>query len=195
MKLARMRSGAILQLACVALIALGTITAVSAARLPFEARYKQSVLERAYEDGVASGTPERPFARSEIAVAGKLVYPRLRQSLVVTTTGTEEALEAGPSLVTGTAPIGLPGTSLITAHNDTHFAFLQRARVGDTIEAAGPDGRMRSYRVTRTEVIDADDLAITMGTTDNRLALYTCYPFRVMRATDRRFVVHAELAD
>lgn len=168
---------------------------MNAARLPYDAYQKQRVLERAYAQGVKSGTAVRPFADSQIAVAGKLVYPRLNQSLVVVDTDSMEALDAGPALLPGTALIGEPGTSVLSAHNDLHFEFLRRARVGDVIEAAGPDGRMRSYRVTRTEIVDKDAFAVPMGSAGNALALYTCYPFNAARAGDRRFVVHAELSD
>lgn len=186
------RSGALIKLACLALVAGGALTALSAARLPYEAAQGQRVLERAYAETLATGTPARPFARSDIAVAGRLVYPRLGQSLVLVDTDSEAALDAGPALIPGSASIGRPGTSVISAHNDTHFAFLRRARVGDRIEAAGPDGQMHAYRVTAIAVIDKDDFTVPMGIGDNRIALYTCYPFTGLRAGDRRFVVHAQ---
>lgn len=191
----RSRASALLQALCLALVVIGAFTAVSAARLPYDAHQKQRQLERAYMQGVASGTIVRPFRDSQIAVAGKLVYPRLGQSLVIVDTDSIEALDAGPALLAGTAPIGQPGTSVLSAHNDLHFEFLRRARVGDEIEAAGPDGRMRSYRVTRTEIVDRDSFSVPMGTAGNALALYTCYPFNAARTGDRRFVVHAELSD
>lgn len=189
------RSRPILRALCLGLFTVGVVTTVSAARLPYEAAKKQRVLEQAYAETVAHGTPTRPWKRSDIAVAGKLVYPRLRQSLVVATTGSEEALRAGPSLIPDTAPIGTPGASVISAHRETHFAFLRHARVGDLIQAAGTDGKLRDYRVTGIEVVDVDDIAVPQGLRENRLLLFTCYPFTSLRLDDRRFVVHAAPAD
>ena len=180
---------------CLGLVTVGVVTAVSAARLPFEAAKNQRVLEHAYAETVEAGTPVKPWKRSDVAVAGKLVYPRLRKSLVVVTTGSEEALKAGPSLIPDTAPIGAPGASVISAHRETHFAFLRHARVGDRIQAAGSDGQLRDYRVTTIEVIDVDDLTVPIGQSDSSLVLFTCYPFMSTRLDDRRFVVRAELAD
>ena len=57
------RSGALIKLACLALVAGGALTALSAARLPYEAAQGQRVLERAYAETLATGTPARPFAR------------------------------------------------------------------------------------------------------------------------------------
>ena len=191
--LAKPSRGTILQALFLALFVGGIVTTVSAARLPYEAEKKQRVLERAYVESVENGTPAQPWRKSDIAVAGKIVYPRLRKSYVVVTTGTEEALKAGPSLIPGTAPIGTPGASFISAHRETHFEFLRHAKVGDTIRAAGSDGEMREYRVTRTEVVDIDELSAPASPNENRLVLFTCYPFGSLRIDDRRWAVHAEL--
>lgn len=194
-RFANMRSGAVLQVLFLGLFTIGVITAVSAARLPHEAKKKQRQLEEAYSQTIAGEAPTMPFAKSDVAVAGKIIYPRLRKSYVVVTTGTEEALKAGPSLIPGAAPIGKPGVSFISAHRETHFAFLRHARAGDTIQAAGADGTMRDYRVTKTEVVDIDDLSAPASPGENRLVLFTCYPFQSFKLDDRRFAVHAELID
>ena len=67
--------------------------------------------------------------------------------------------------------------------------------MGDTVQAAGADGTLRDYRVTKIEVVDVDDLAMPQGLRESQLVLFTCYPFNSLKLDDRRFVVHAELAD
>jgi sortase A len=184
-----------LQAACVALCCIGIATAGAAAYVPYEAREKQRHLERVFERGVENGDIETPWKSSDLQVAGKLSYPRLRESAVILTSATEKALRAAPSLVPGTANIGEAGTSVIVAHRETHFAFLRSAKVGDVIKAAGRDGVEREYRVSRLQIVDADDFVVPVGISDNRLALMTCFPFNFTGISKRRFVAHAELVE
>lgn len=180
---------------CVTLCVIGIATAASAAYVPIEAEVKQRHLHRVYTQGVDDGTIRKPWAYSDLEIAGKLVHPRLRQSAVILASGTEEALRAGPALEPNSPGIGEAGTSIIAAHRETHFAFLKHVRVGDKIVAAGTDGKMRDYRVTKTEVIESDALAIAVGLRENRLILYTCYPFESQYPGSERFVVHAHLTE
>lgn len=179
--------------ACLSLCGAGLVTAASATFVPLEARYQQSKLEQLYERGIADGLIKAPFRNSDIEIVGRITYPRLRNSAIVLSTGTEEALDAGPSLAPGSPLIGQPGTSVIAAHRETHFAFLRKARVGDIVEASDTSGVTRTYRVTEIEIADADEIMIPQSRSENRLLLYTCYPFGSRRLTDERFAVHAEL--
>ena len=102
-------------------------------------------------------------------------------------------MRAGPTLMPGSADIGAPGTSVLAAHRDTHFAFLKDIRVGDVIEAAGADGVKLPYRVTSMKIVHADKFTIKTGLVRNELALSTCYPFGSVRGGKMRYVVRAVL--
>lgn len=182
----------LLQFVCLSACGIGLATAAGAARIPAEAKAKQRHLEEVFEEASVDGSPIRPWINSDIEIAGKLVHPRLRQSAVVLTMANERALRAGPSLVPGTAKIGTAGVSVISAHRETHFAFLRYAKVGDDLQASGADGVMRNYRITKIEVVDDERLALPATGANNMLVLYTCYPFQAHRDPDRRYVVFAE---
>ena len=91
----------------------------------------------------------------------------------------------------GSAAIGAAGTSVIAAHRDTHFAFLQHVKKGDVMRAAGADGTMRDYTVTRVQIVHADNFSIATGLRESHLVLSTCHPFGSMRGGKLRYVVHA----
>jgi sortase A len=181
------------QYGCAALCAAGITVAASGAAVPITAKVSQVLLEQAYTRTVATGEQQRPWGSADMAPVGKLSVPRLGVSEIILDAGTKQAMRAGPTLMPRSAAIGAPGTSVIAAHRDTHFAFLKDIRVGDVIEAAGKDGVMLPYRVNSMQVVHADKFTIAKGQTQNELALSTCYPFGSVRGGKMRYVVHAAL--
>lgn len=183
----------IAQYSCAALCITGLTVAASGAAVPIGAQVSQLLLENAYARTVATGEPQRPWGSADMVPIGKLSVPRLGVSEIILDAGTRQAMRAGPTLMPHSASIGAPGTSVIAAHRDTHFAFLKDVRVGDVIEAAGRDGVMLPYRVSSMQVVADDKFTITKGQTQNELALSTCYPFGSVRGGKMRYVVHAAL--
>ena len=105
-----------------------------------------------------------------------------------------QALAFSPGLMHGSAAPGQPGLTLLAGHRDSHFAFLQYARPGDTLTLTGPDGMPHTYRLTETRLVDADASTLTPGGDGPAtLALTTCYPFGALTPTNQRFVALATL--
>ncbi|MFC4293341.1 sortase [Sphingorhabdus arenilitoris] len=177
----------------IALCTSGLAVAASGAAVPIKAKVAQVLLENAYAETVKSGELQSPWMGADIAPIGKITMPRLGVSEIILNAGSVEAMRAGPTLVPGSADIGAPGTSVIAAHRDTHFAFLKDVQVGDIFQVAGRDGVMMPYRVTSMKVVHADRFTVETGMTQNELALSTCYPFGSVRGGKQRYVVRAVL--
>ena len=104
---------------------------------------------------------------------------------------------------TGTSQIGYPGCHLLAAHNSSVFSLLQYASVGDIFTVTTEYGRYayevdscRSGNVTAdAETIVASDgtVLVNLEDSDDRLYMYTCYPFGYYGATNQRYVVRATL--
>jgi sortase A len=182
-----------LQYSCMALCVSGLAVAASGAAVPIRAKVSQALLTSAYDRTVATGEAQSPWGSADMKAIGKISVPRLGVSEIILNAGSKEAMRAGPTLMPGSAAIGAPGTSVVAAHRDTHFAFLKQIKKGDVIMVAGTDGMMLPYRVTATQIVEADKFAITKGQTQNTLALATCYPFGSQRGGKMRYVVHAAL--
>ena len=178
---------------CIGLCVTGLTVAATGAAVPIKAKVAQVLLEKAYAKTVETGTPQRPWSWADMAPIGKITVPRLGVSEIILSAGSREAMRAGPTLMPGSADIGAPGTSVLAAHRDTHFAFLKDIRVGDVIEAAGADGVKLPYRVTSMKIVHADKFTIKTGLVRNELALSTCYPFGSVRGGKMRYVVRAVL--
>ena len=104
---------------------------------------------------------------------------------------------------TGTSQIGYPGCHLLAAHNNSVFSLLQYASIGDIFTVTTEYGRYayevdscRSGNVTAdagTIVASDGTVLVNLGDSNDRLYMYTCYPFGYYGATNQRYVVRATL--
>lgn len=86
-------------------------------------------------------------------------------------------LAFGPGANFGFAPPGTDGTSVISAHRDTHFRFLRDVHVGDELSVQVATGQWRRYRVAAARVVDARAALEFPELGAPQLLLVTCYPF------------------
>ena len=142
----------------------------------------QHLLNSAWQHTLAQRAASRqprvlPWPWADTWPVARLQVPRLDVDLVVLAGDNGRTLAFGPGHRFGTAAPGASGLSVISAHRDTHFAFLRRVRSDDLLRLVTWRGEQRQYRVVDTAVIEARrDLALRAddGAT---LALVTCYPF------------------
>ena len=86
------------------------------------------------------------------------------------------------------------GTTVISAHRDTHFEFLQDVSVSDVFELTDRNNKAASYRVSDIRIIDATKQDITIHSDQDELKLITCYPFNALVARGPlRYVVTAKM--
>ncbi|MEO8375335.1 MAG: class GN sortase [Sphingomonas bacterium] len=168
----------------------GLAEIATGAVIPVKAVVAQMLLERAFDRSVATGHAQKPWGWADMAPVARLSVPRLSETRIVLDTGSGQAMAFAPTLLPGGAALGKPGTTVIAAHRDTHFAFLKDVRAGDVVQIEGTDGVMHRYRVTGAEIVRWDRFAIAEGE-GRELALTTCYPFGSIGHGPLRYVVHA----
>ena len=83
------------------------------------------------------------------------------------------------------------GNSAIAAHRDGLFRPLKNVKVGDQIRFRTTREEIR-YRVTKTSIVEPDDVSVLAPQPRSTLTLITCYPFYYVGTAPKRFVVHAE---
>ena len=130
----------------------------------------------------------------EIGLSSRLYWGD-DQSMINTAQGVYE--------YTGTSQIGCPGCHLLAAHNNSVFSLLQYASVGDVFTVTTEYGRYayevdscQSGNVTAdagTIVANDGTVLVNLGDSNDRLYMYTCYPFGYYGATNQRYVVRATL--
>jgi sortase A len=153
----------------------------------------QVLLHSAWARTQDSGGPSKPWPWADMSPVARLIAPAQDADLLVLSGASGRTLAFGPGLLAGSASPGDPGNSVIIAHRDTHFRFLQRLARGDTLVVEGRNGARRHFQVRRTYVADFRALNIPRDTLQPTLTLVTCFPFDAINpGGPLRYVVVAE---
>ena len=151
------------------------------AYIPAKAWAAQVLLDRAWDQSRANRAPSgvlaRPWPWADMTPVARLGIARLGGSNIVLAGASGSTLAFGPGHVDGTALPGQPGHSVVSAHRDTHFAYLKNAEVGDLIRVEQPSGAKSGYRIVERRVIDTRREQVMLHPEANLLTLITCYPF------------------
>lgn len=105
----------------------------------------------------------------------------------------EKVLKCGVGQYMGSSMPGFGGTILLSAHNCTYFEPLEHLKVGDKIKISTHYGDYE-YTVTETKIVSSNyKEAYDLEQEGERLILYTCYPFGVLREDKgERYFVYAK---
>jgi LPXTG-site transpeptidase (sortase) family protein len=139
-----------------------------------------------------AGAKKSAPAPSAGVLIGRLEAPSVKMSTAVLE-GTDDAtLRRGAGHIEDTPFPGQAGNVGIAGHRDTVFRPLRNIKVGDALELTTPD-RLYRYRISKTLIVDPDDVYVLDATKSPTLTLVTCYPFDYIGNAPRRFIVHADL--
>ncbi len=150
----------------------------------------QRLIEQAWQ--VALTTPDqqvRPWFYADSYVTAQLNWPSQKQTLTLLAGASGRNLAFAPSHFLPSGELGSDRGVLIAGHNDTHFAFLQKVKVGEQFSLQTQDGLIEQYQVRGIDVIHQSqhDFLATTG-----LYLLTCYPFNSLASgTELRLLVSA----
>lgn len=124
-------------------------------------------------------------------LVGMLDVPRLRLSTPVIEGDDDATLKKAAGHLPDTPMPWEGGNSAIAGHRDGLFRPLKDVKVGDEIRFRTTRDEFL-YRVTKTTIVQPDDLTVLERQPGSTLTLITCYPFYYVGAAPKRFVVHAE---
>jgi len=183
-------------MAAVVALALGGLTLLAQGLyIHAKAMLAQILLERAFAQALATGTPVKPWSWADTWPVARVAVPRLGKSAIVLAGASGQALAFGPGQLERTPDAGEEGTAVYSAHRDTHFAFLADVHLGDEIEVTRRDGKVFHFRVTGASVVRFDRSGIDPYASGRRLVLSTCWPLNARTPGPLRYVVHAEMVE
>ena len=143
-------------------------------------RLAQVLLLRAWAAARGGARRPAPWPWADTWPGARLRVPRLGVDEIVLAGASGRTMAFGPAHLDGSVPPGGRGNCVLTGHRDTHFAFLEHLRPGDVLIVERVSGPPVRYTVTRTEILDEDDVEV-MGERQRRtLTLLTCYPFHAL---------------
>ncbi len=136
----------------------------------------------------------KPIPEAEEALA-RLEIPRMELDRIVVEGATAEALKKGPGHFPETPLPGQLGNAAIAGHRTTHlhpFFDIDKLQPGDEIIVTTLNGRY-VYHVTGTQIVNPDDYAAVIPTTDVTKATLTLVSCTPRYSAKNRIVVRAEL--
>lgn len=159
-----------------ALLAAAMLIAANAAWLPAKAALAQQLLQSSWQSAQADGRAHRPWPWADTHAVARLSMPRLGVSQVVLAGDSGRPLAFGPGWAEASAAPGSAGTTIISGHRDTHFAWLRDLRRGDSLTLETPRGP-REFTVAAMQVVDSRIYRIATVGDAGPLVLVTCWPF------------------
>ncbi|MGA2570870.1 MAG: class D sortase [Terracidiphilus sp.] len=123
-------------------------------------------------------------------VLGRIEIPRLGVNVAILEGTTSQTLRLGVGHIEGTALPGEPGNIGIAGHRDTYFRDLKDIRTNDEIQIQTATGLSR-YEVDSVQIVAPGDTGVLAPSAESAITLVTCYPFHLIGAAPRRFIVHA----
>jgi sortase A len=159
----------------------------------YEIDRRQAAASVALERSLSNPPPADEADSSSIpsdGLIGRLDIPRLKLSAPVEAGENDDVLDFAVGYLPDTPLPWQPGNSAFAAHRDRLFRPLEGIRVGDEIRLSTIHGNLL-YKVSRTIIVNPEDLWVLNPRPDANLTLITCYPFEYVGHAPKRFVVQA----
>lgn len=176
------------------LLVIGTVTVAQA----LDSIENPGVASAGGEFLPALGFPkESPVAQTYLRpkigqIIATLEIPRLKR-IVDVFEGTQKAqLSQGAGHYSGSVLPGYRDNSVIAGHRDSVFSQFGSLKKGDKLYVSTGYGNF-TYTIVSLKIVDAKDKTVIVPTTQARLTLSTCYPFRYIGNAPQRFIVGAVL--
>ena len=145
---------------------------------------------QAYADGEVTNN-HKPWPWADTWPIAKLSVPRLGIEQIVVAGDSGSSLAFAPGHAYASVAPGEDGLTMISAHRDTHFRFLQTLNIDDRLLLESRD-KTTTYRITRFQVVDSDSYTLAARAKENMLVLVSCYPFdAITQGGSQRFLVFA----
>ena len=164
------------------------------AYIPAKAVLAQYLINDAWNDSIRTGESHKPWRWADMHPVMKLSSDKHNQDLIVLSGDKGNSLAFAPGYNLSSYMPNQGGTTVISAHRDTHFEFLQNVGINDVFDITDHNDKTSSYLVSSIEIIDATKKDIAIYSDKDELKLITCYPFDAIVARGPlRYVVTAKL--
>ena len=152
----------------------------------------QHLLQQAWNKTKAGNPQSKPWPWADTWPVARLTVPRLKVDLIILAGDSGRTLAFGPGHHFASPAPGENGSSLISAHRDTHFNFLQYLEPGDTIFIETDSAQNMRFIVTTTRVVDMDRARFINDPLNAYIHLATCYPFDALTpGGSKRYIASA----
>jgi len=175
------------------IFAIGFSIFAYGAYIPAKAVLAQYLINNAWNDSIRYGEIKKPWSWADMHPVMKLSSIKHNKDLIILSGDKGNSLAFAPGYNLNSYMPNQGGTTLISAHRDTHFKFLKNVSIQDEFELTDRNNILSRYSVTDIDIIDATKQDISIHTNRNELKLVTCYPFdAIVAGGPLRYVVTAK---
>ena len=158
----------------------GVLLLANGSYIKLKAYAAQLLLEHSWHVSIKENELAPPWPWADTWPVARLQVPRLGGDDIVLAGAKGNSLAFAPGHVTHTSLPGQVGISIISAHRDTHFAYLKQIQVDDKVIVTDANGVQSVYKVINLQVIDEKQFRMSQDITRSILILTTCYPFEAI---------------
>jgi len=177
----------------VVLLSLSVGLFISGGYIHAKAQLAQWLIASAWSQSIANNVQAKPWPWADTWPIARLEVPEYKVDQYVLAGSSGGSLAFGPGYVFASAAPTEQGNTIIAAHRDTHFEFLQNVQKGDVITLHNTKGMQRDYIVQDMTIVDKENVDwLENDLYSHQLTLVTCYPFNAIQVGGRlRYVVRA----
>ncbi len=151
----------------------------------------QQLLDYSWQQTLNDKTMHRPWPWADTWPVARLLIPSKGIEQIVLAGDDGSSLAFGPGYSFAAAAPNSGGTTMLSAHRDTHFKFLKELKKNDSIYLQTADNTVQ-YRVDDLQIVDSKNFALPVDNDRQTLILVTCYPFNaVSSGGSLRYLVYA----
>ena len=133
----------------------------------------------------------RPWPWADTWPVAKLIVPQHHIEQIILAGDSGSSLAFGPGHSFASQEPNTTGLTMISAHRDTHFSFLENIKKGDAIYLQTP-GKNILYRVDDIKIVDSKTFSLQQVNDEKTLVLVTCFPFNaILTDNSLRYLVYA----
>ena len=136
----------------------------------------------------------KPWPWADTWPVAKLLVPQHNIEQIVLAGDSGHSLAFGPGYSFASATPNSAGTTLISAHRDTHFRFLKDVKINEMIFLQTADKTI-PYQVVDKQIVNSKTFKLQVISGRQTLVLVTCYPFDSLTSGGPlRYLVYASRA-
>jgi sortase A len=168
----------------VVLVIVSLVCFLNAGAIHAKASIAQLLMGIAWQKTVTAEQPKthKPWPWADTWPVARLRSESHGVDLIVLAGSHGEALAFGPGLQEFTPEhTDNSQVKILAGHRDTHFKFLQKVSVGDTVSLQNTDGIWHNYRVDEHTIVTVENGKMPIPNAwlhhAGMVVLATCYPF------------------
>lgn len=134
----------------------------------------------------------KPWPWADTWPVAKLTVPQYNIEQIVLAGDSGNSLAFAPGYSFASAAPNTSGTTVISGHRDTHFAFLKKLNINDVLFIETAE-KINAYRIYDFKIVDSRSFNIDDTHAEQTLLLVTCYPFETLvPGGPLRYLVYAK---